>query len=449
MDYTSPDFKKWLDKLQQESWQLELIISGFAIYGLLMAYEPLQIKLFKLSLADQELQSNALQLVLICCSILTFNLILHVLLRGLWIGAIGLRYVSGDIDFEKLNYSEKFNSYLKRKVGSFDRYIFKLENYCSVLFAISFLLIFYITGIFTAFSAFYLCFQLLASLTFVPENILEVLGSFIEILFLLASVFVMVDFFGQGILKKKRWTSKLYFPIYWVFSKITFSFLYRPLAYNFLDNKLGKRVVTLLIPTYILLTLVTTSYYKNSAYLSNLNKATPHYADTKNYENETLKDTEFINIASIPSKVIDKNYLKVFMTYREHIEDFVIEKNESLKSDDSERGYTSSFLDGVSVAVDKKEVIGEKTQNNLDLYLETVNQLYSIKIDSLPYTSNFVVSRNAKKRLGFETYLNIKNLSDGKHVLTITGPAKENKWDSDSKTIRKTLVTIPFWYFPE
>jgi len=46
MDYNSSEFKKWLDKLQQESWQLELIISGFAIYGLFTAYEPLLIKLY-------------------------------------------------------------------------------------------------------------------------------------------------------------------------------------------------------------------------------------------------------------------------------------------------------------------------------------------------------------------------------------------------------------------
>ncbi|MGP1992758.1 hypothetical protein D9V96_012825 [Zobellia laminariae] len=449
MDYTSPDFKKWLDKLQQESWQLELIISGFAIYGLLMAYEPLQIKLYKLTLTDQELQSNVLQLVLICCNILTFNLILHVLLRGLWIGAIGLRYVSGDIDFEKLNYSEKFDSYLKRKVGSFDRYIARLENYCSILFAVSFLLVFYLTGIFTAFFTLYVFMEILNLLTFIPKDILEVIQGSIDILFLIAALFVVIDFFGQGLLKKRKWTSKLYFPIYWLFSKITFSFLYRPLAYNFLDNKLGKRVVTLLIPIYIILTLITTSYYKNSGYLSNLNKATPYYADTKNYENEALKDTDFINIASIPSKVIDKNYLKVFMAYGKHIEDFVIEKNESLKSDDNKRGYTTSFLDGVSVAIAEKEVIGERKQSNLDLYLKTVDQLYSIKIDSLPYASDFVVSRNAKKRLGFETYLNIKNLSDGKHVLTITGPAKANKWNRDSESITKILVTITFWYYPD
>jgi len=34
MSQRKPFFKEWLEKLQQESWQLELIISGIAILGL-------------------------------------------------------------------------------------------------------------------------------------------------------------------------------------------------------------------------------------------------------------------------------------------------------------------------------------------------------------------------------------------------------------------------------
>jgi hypothetical protein len=33
-DYKSPAFRKLLDSLQQQSWELELLISGFAIFGL-------------------------------------------------------------------------------------------------------------------------------------------------------------------------------------------------------------------------------------------------------------------------------------------------------------------------------------------------------------------------------------------------------------------------------
>ena len=35
-------FAQWLELLQQESWQLELIISGFAIFLLVGVYDPLQ-----------------------------------------------------------------------------------------------------------------------------------------------------------------------------------------------------------------------------------------------------------------------------------------------------------------------------------------------------------------------------------------------------------------------
>ncbi|WP_417800816.1 hypothetical protein [Tenacibaculum sp.] len=41
-DYKSSKFKALLDKLQQESWQLELLITGFAIFGLINLIEPIE-----------------------------------------------------------------------------------------------------------------------------------------------------------------------------------------------------------------------------------------------------------------------------------------------------------------------------------------------------------------------------------------------------------------------
>ena len=140
-DYNNPAFKKLLQKLQEESWQLELLISGFAIFGLFTAFPHINIAV-KAAQNDGKIYSwIILSVALVSCAILIFNLLLHVVLRGLWIGALGLRYVSGDIDYEELKYSPKFTRYLKKKVGSFDRYIARLESYCSVIFAISFLLI--------------------------------------------------------------------------------------------------------------------------------------------------------------------------------------------------------------------------------------------------------------------------------------------------------------------
>ena len=249
-DYTNPAFKKLLQKLQEESWQLELIISGFAIFGLVSSFDPLGLELTKAENTEQVYLVMILMTALISCSILTLNLVIHVILRGLWIGALGLRYVSGDIDYEYLNYSAKFTKYLKKRVGSFDRYIARLENYCSIIFAISFLLVFYVIAIIVTIA----CIALIANYIISNDNLDETFRLWLGlplVLFVLLGMFLtFIDFMTQGWLKKKQWISKIYFPIYWIFSFITLSFLYRPIVYNFLDNKFGKRLSFFLVPLF-------------------------------------------------------------------------------------------------------------------------------------------------------------------------------------------------------
>lgn len=50
--------------------------------------------------------------------VLLIRLLIHVLLRGVWIAAIGLRYVSGDIDYVKLGYQPRFTTWLARPTSS-------------------------------------------------------------------------------------------------------------------------------------------------------------------------------------------------------------------------------------------------------------------------------------------------------------------------------------------
>ncbi|WP_424001744.1 hypothetical protein [Maribacter sp. IgM3_T14_3] len=446
-NYRSVNFKKLLDKLQQESWQLELIISGFAIYGLFAANEPLELKAAASSVVESDQFGILWAVILICCQIFTFNLVVHVLLRGLWIGAIGLRYVSGDINYSTLNYSEKFTSYLKRKVGSFDQYIANLETYCSIIFAASFLMIFYVIGFFTVTFSFVLITQSFELLTFLPKWAIRTLIIALVIPFVLSSLVVFIDFLGQGFLKKKKWTSTIYFPIYWVFSKLTLSFLYRPLAYNFLDNKLGKRLSFIILPVYLIIVTVSSLQYRNSNYVNSTNDSSKFQILSEHYDNLSIEEGKFINTASIPSKIIETKYLPVFLIYNEEIEDFIFDKNNTLKPEADKRGFQSSLT--IEFKRGYNDATGIKDSLNLKEYLKTVNEIYSIKIDLERYASDFIISSNAKERLGFETYLNIKKLDEGKHILTITGPTKENPMNPKSKTVEKVLVTIPFWYFPE
>lgn len=436
-NYDNPAFKKLLKKLQEESWQLELIISGFAIFGLVTTY-PTIVEQVQESETTKQIYTFVIYLVAqISCGILIFNLLLHVLLRGLWIGTLGLRYVSGDIDYEKLNYSEIFTKFLKKKVGSFDKYIATLENYCSIIFAVSFLLIFYVLALtFTI-----LTIALLANYVLDNDNLPGWVSKGIGIPLMIFIIFGMflsfIDFVTLGFLKKKKWLSKIYFPIYWVYSIITVSFLYRPLVYNFLDNKFGRRLSFTLVPIYFLILLGTSLSYTDSNYFDEDMSSSNISAKNENYEDHLKAENKFVKSIIIQSKVIRENYVKIFIPHSESIENRVFELNEGLKPEKDVRGLGSDLnitFDGSFSFTNKDSLRNE--------YLKTFNKIYNVYVDSTAYTTEFIIGRSLKNKLGFEAYIGIDSLENGKHLLKVNR-TKFTKKD----TTKFAVAKIPFWYF--
>lgn len=442
-DHQNSAFKELLDKLQQESWQLELLISGFAIFGLFTASDTLATKL-DIAQHDQRIIDTILWFAaLISCWILVANLMIHVVLRGLWIGALGLRYVSGDIDYEELNYSKKFTNYLQRKIGSFDKYIATLENYCSVVFAVSFIFIFY----FLASFAFVLFLLLIVMVLLDPDypgiwhKITKWMGIALILFTLLGMVLTFIDFITQGFLKRKKWTTFFYFPIYRVFSKVTLSFLYRPLVYNFLDNRFGRRLSWILVPTYVGILYLSSFYYNESNYIKADLRSSENFANYGNYEDLMNKENDFINFAAIPSKVIDEPYLKVFMVFDDNLESRLLDFNPGLKPNEDDRGYTSTidfFDDRPSKKIRKKKDSLRKE------FFKTFNHCYDVFIDNHKYDAEFIATSNIYKKLGFETYLNIDTLREGKHILKITRKRVDRE---KNDTVTHRMASIPFWSF--
>ena len=439
-DYTKPAFKKLLDRLQEESWQLELLISGFAIFGLFSLYDPLKI-------GALEAQNNGVlhqviisQVSLFSCVILLFNLLLHVLLRGLWIGALGLRYVSGDIDYEELKYSQKFTAYLKKKVGSFDRYIARLETYCSIIFAISFLLIFYVLALTFTIIVIVLLIEYVITNESLPQWIRNYLGISLITFISIGLFLTFIDFITQGWLKKKKWLSKIYFPFYWVFSYITLSFLYRPIVYNFLDNKFGKLLSFLLLPMFIIIIAISSVNHNFSNYFNSITTSNTYITSDNNYEDLVAKNDElFVKVAAIQSKIISENYVKLYIKFSESIEDNVFNFNKGLIPDKDIRGITSDMFVGYNEARNDSKNNRKRLDSLRQDYLYTFNNLYVAQIDTLTYTSDFVINKN---KLGFETYLPTKSLKPGKHVLSI-------KYKKEKDTVNETLTSILFWYYPD
>ena len=98
---TEEQINEWLKKLERESWQLELLVSAFTIFLLISAQKSFDTYITAL---EYEFYGAIgfvtffLWLILVSIYALTFFLVLHLLLRGFWIGAIGLRSVQSTID---------------------------------------------------------------------------------------------------------------------------------------------------------------------------------------------------------------------------------------------------------------------------------------------------------------------------------------------------------------
>ena len=429
-------FIKWLEILQQESWQLELLISGFAIFLLMSAYEPLQSLENKIELL---LSGNTYYSVLFipyrvllgAWLVLLINLVLHVLLRGLWISTIGLRYVSGDIDFNKLKNTPKFDLFLRKKIPSFDIYIQKLEKLCSVVFGFTFLIIFilisgglFVLGIiFSAWVINWISTELGGPwvLLFVPFFLLYLLGGFLY----------FFDFITLGWIKRKKRLAKFYYPIYRFFGIITLAFVYRPMYYNMIDNKFGRKVVLFLIPYLLLITLITTLKFRTYGYL-------PANRDLQSISNEYYDDTSNSArpsySASIESKFIKNGYVRLFLPYVARSDDPVI-KLLCPELKPAKRGV--SFFDNNDPFA---------FLMNADSALACHSQRFKIYVnDSLLNNLKYRFQQHqSRQNMGLTTILDVDHLPRGEHAIKVVVKFLEKNDGKDTLVFRDTNV-IPFW----
>ncbi|PIB27022.1 hypothetical protein BFP77_13360 [Maribacter sp. 4U21] len=430
-------YEEILDELQVQSWQLELVISGFAIFGLFSSLEPLFEFAIDKKLEGSKLQFIFLYTIYISCLLAIVNLIIHVLLRGLWIGAVGIRSVSGDIDFEALNISKVFKAHLQKKIGTFDRYIISLENYSSILFGVTFLIAFITIALALNFIIFIFCFMFFWESDFFPFELKAILGFLLIPAFILGHLITLIDFILPGIVKRSQDVAKAYLPIYKIFSVLTLSFIYRPILYNLLDNKFGKKIIYSLIPLYGILLFFYSLKLNESNFFDPYEQSSNQVAFRRNYKDMISRNGDYIGYAAISSKIITQPFPEITIPYSKYLEDDIIEYDTLLRPQSDARGYESSIINFFKR---KKDTLGIGSNE----YLQTINEMFHFQIDGTDLVSELVVVSNKNEKLDLEMFVDLLGYSRGKHLLTIKH--KELKGDS-IPTI--DYETIPFWYFPE
>ena len=317
---TDQETRNWLTRLQQDSWQLELIVSGFVIFLLIGGWEPLNGLSHKLAIFSQNqeiffLSELFLSLVTVAYLALLLLLLVHLVLRGLWIAAIGLRSVSGEIDYERFRYAPRFIDRIKKSTGSFDDYVIRLERWCSVFFSLAFLIVFCFMSI-LSWSVAVFALQFLAAyllgfevLTNNPasnnvSNLMSVLG-----------VIYLFDFISLGLLKRVRSVNRVYYPLYRFLGWLSLARLYRPLYYNLIDNGFGRRLVVATPFVVLIIMLGAAAKLVRYPYMPNQLGEGQEWVLGHFYDDEGVEPERRLWLPALKSRYVQHDYVEVFVPY--------------------------------------------------------------------------------------------------------------------------------------
>lgn len=406
---------KLLDRLQEESWQLELLISGFSIFLLLGAWTKhidLETDLILLQQASQNFSAleafyDISRIALAC---LLGTLVFHVLMRGMWIAAIGLRSVSGDIEYAEMGLIPRFRNFLERRIGGFDGYIERLERNCSVLFSVAFLIFLGLLSLailISVFNAF--AFLIIAIL---GDEYWNTVNNTTAICLMVFGIPYLLDFMTVGWLKRQKWFARPYYYLYRLLGWLTFARFSRPLYYNLIDNRFGKRLA-IALPVLMFVAVIIWSYeHVTHAYYPSLYQSGEEVILAGVYDDDGFETNARLWRPSLSSRYVQDNYLELFIPYIPRNDD---EELEFHYPDLIPARLTGPVLRGGLRYGDIKM----EDANNTELR-KAMSSLWRTSVDSVTLNVTPRFSRHEQRRqYGLLYLIPAHDLSIGEHQLRI------------------------------
>lgn len=413
-------YKDLLNELQLNSWQVELLISGFLFT--ILATTTSQIEKWE-EITDlfseggnstSSILAGSVDLLSIMWVFIILNLSIHILLRSVWVASLGLRYASGEIDYENLAFSKKFQQFYDKRRITFDRYIERLELWCSLAFAFTLMIISAIIGIFFFFTAGSLFRSLFNGID--DHKVIGIIISFSFLLYILFGLIYAIDWFLGGRIKRLKWFAPIYYPFYRLISWVTLAAIFRPLYLNFVDQTKGRNIILGSLVYFLLafLILVLLSNVQGYRYVpidvrenkflsvSSLNECV--YAD----QNE---DCGLQRTFRIPSKIIKGNYLEFFYQMRGLDNNAIatvcpdLQKSESL--------FVESFKEGLYNLKPDPTKEAESLQCFNDILHVSINDILYNNVDWQ------FIKGSRQYEFGVMNMFDITYLDRGKHQIKI------------------------------
>jgi hypothetical protein len=379
------------------------------------------------------------------------NFFLHIVIRCLWIGALGSRSVMGTTIFARRRLAPRFQQFLQRRNGNFDAYIRRLDDVASLVFAFTFLLI---AAAVSFFSVVLIMGGIAnyANTNRVPDWAAYcMLGLFL--LYIIAAIVYLIDFLTAGFLKRFRRFSVVYYPVYRFFGWLTLARLYRPLYYNLLNKRGGRRLVYLLIP-YLLLAVIAISFrahpntYVGKEYFSkDYNSA--QVLDYNHYE-DRLPEGSPLGIVMLPAEIIRSSPLRVIVPlttphaeYTAHACPDLPPLYASVLTSELFDAGRGGYYDGASYRDSSKLILTPQTKACLLSAIE-------IYLDGKRFPNeNLYLRRNADDPIAQAVgFLPLDSLEAGMHELRYLQYEPPHRRHPEDTVVRYDL-TVPFYYAPE
>ncbi len=417
---------KWLEDIQNNSWNPELLISGGILFSLFQIPDFLHHWGILLLQKSGYFESLVIARILtIAVNGLIVGFTLHLIIRGFWVSAVCLSYVfPKGIRREKLeNYEPIFKKKLQQIPDTVD-FVILLETISSLIFALSFLFVLVLLSLFTTLMILVphssLAEQIGAGMFFVLR-----IGSGI-VLFL--AFLYLVDFVTLGRLKKIKGFDKFYYPIYTFFSWLSLAPIYRSAYYTLVTNiKTWKLIVVILIYAVLALVYTASKHPENEDFIYYKKYLASHVAyavHQPNYYENLRPKTQLIRGASIQSDMISGKLLRIFVVHHKIFERIT--------------------------EINCGEINLQKThQTEISACLDCLSKLYKIKIDARKINGLKwrIHEHPMTKEIGLITAIPIEQLTLGEHQIHI----QINCSESQKKVLTRyglkdeNFVQIPFW----
>ncbi len=449
MESPQPDRKNWLSELSGQSWNLEMLISGAAIYSTSFLPELMDSVLdsfFENYLMDDQplnlvLPMMAYGVAKTASYFLIATFVVHFVFRAFWVGMVGLRAVYPDgIVYEKLpKVNDQLRENYRKTFGDSDDFIIRLDRLCSQIFSMAFVLvlfsllmaIMYLGGfVFTVF------FKSLAPKLFAEWG--GVINKVLMVVFFsFAGVFLILSlkrvrehpFWGRFYTQMAKSSKWMYFGLYKPMNHIMLVFA---------SHVSYRRYMVVSIGTAIAFFTITITFFTQKLFEHNglpwlesrqfYTSGSFAYQLLPNQYDNLRTDGERIAEATIQSDVVREPFLKVFINYT--------------------RAIDAGVEQICKVPVASDSLRRQNRRKTLDkARIECIQQYFQIALnDSVYQNIDFLYETHvAQKTPGISTYIATERLVMGRNTLTV----KTIDPDSLPKRHWKTHTVIPFWFAPE